>query len=97
MSDISKRRESIVCSADGGEWRIVDRWDDKEARTFSTGRLVAGETRETPQDLPQEWTGSTRLRKSSRVLSDYDSENREHRETCSNKRSHLQRTASCRM
>ena len=30
MSDISKRRESIVCSTDGGEWRIVDRWRDKE-------------------------------------------------------------------
>ena len=29
LSDISKRRESIVCSTDGGEWRIVDRWDDK--------------------------------------------------------------------
>ena len=25
LSDISKRRESIVCSTDGGEWRIVDR------------------------------------------------------------------------
>ena len=29
LSDISKRRESIFCSTDGGEWRIVDRWDDK--------------------------------------------------------------------
>ena len=29
LSDISKRRESIVCSTDGGEWRIVHRWDDK--------------------------------------------------------------------
>ena len=26
LCDISKRRESIVCSADGGERRIVDRW-----------------------------------------------------------------------
>ena len=26
LSDISKRRESIVCSTDGGEWRIVDKW-----------------------------------------------------------------------
>ena len=26
LSDISKRRESIVCSIDGGEWRIVNRW-----------------------------------------------------------------------
>ena len=25
LSDISKRRESIVCSTDGGEWSIVDR------------------------------------------------------------------------
>ena len=31
LSDISKRRESIVCSTDGGEWRIVDRWGDKES------------------------------------------------------------------
>ena len=29
LRDISKRRESIVCSTGGGEWRIVDRWDDK--------------------------------------------------------------------
>ena len=29
LSEFSKRRESIVCSIDGGEWRIVDRWDDK--------------------------------------------------------------------
>ena len=48
----SKRRESIVCSTDGGERRIVDRWGDKE----------------TSQDLPQEWTASTRFRKSWRVL-----------------------------
>ena len=54
LSDISKRRESIVCSTDGGEWRIVDRWDDKE----------------TSQDLPQEWTGSTKFRKSWGVLSE---------------------------
>ena len=67
LGDIAKRRrESIVCSADGGEWRIVDRWGDTE----------------TPQDLPQEWTGSTRFRKSWWVLSDYEGENREHRETC---------------
>ena len=31
LSDISKRRESIVCSTDGGERRIVDRWDHKES------------------------------------------------------------------
>ena len=29
LSDISNRRESIFCSTDGGEWRIVDRWGDK--------------------------------------------------------------------
>ena len=29
LSDISKRRESIVCST--REWRIVDRWRDKES------------------------------------------------------------------
>ena len=72
LSDISKRRESIVCSTDGGEWRIVDRWDDK-----------GSENHELPQDLPQEWTGSTRFRKSWGVLSDHKRENREHRETCS--------------
>ena len=54
LSDISKRRESIVCSTDGGEWRIVDRWGDKE----------------TPQDLPHEWTGSTKFRKSWGVSSE---------------------------
>ena len=54
LSDISKRRESIVCSTDGGERRIVDRWDDKE----------------TSKDLPQEWTGSTKFRKSWGVLSE---------------------------
>ena len=48
LSDISKRRESIVCSADGRERRIVDRWGDKEMS----------------QDLLQEWTGSTRFGKS---------------------------------
>ena len=48
------RRESTVCSTDGGELKIVDRWRDKE--NF--------------QDLPQEWTGSTRFRKSWQVLSE---------------------------
>ena len=52
-SDISKRRESIVGSTDGGERRIVERWEDKE----------------TSEDLLQEWTGSTRFRKSWEVLS----------------------------
>ena len=54
LSDISKRRESIVCSTDGGERRIIDRWGEKE----------------TSQDLPQEWTGSTKFRKSWGVLSE---------------------------
>ena len=73
----------LFASTDGGEWRIVDRWDAKEARIMSTWRLEAGGDKETPQDLPQEWTGSTRFRKSWGVLSDQKSENREHRETCS--------------
>ena len=42
-----------------------------------------GGDKEMPQDLPQEWTGSTRFRKSWEVLSNYESENRELRETCS--------------
>ena len=44
LSDISKRRGSVVCSTDGGERRIVDRWA-KEARIMSTGRPVARDTR----------------------------------------------------
>ena len=64
LSDISRRRESIVCSTDGGERRIVDRWDEK-----------GSENHDPPQDLPQEWTGSTRFRKSLGVLCDYESEN----------------------
>ena len=35
LSDISKRRESFVCSADGGERRIFDRWGDKDSRSAS--------------------------------------------------------------
>ena len=54
LSDTSRRRESILCSSDGGERRIVDRWGDKEMS----------------QDLLQEWTGSTRFRKSWGVLSE---------------------------
>ena len=54
LSDISKRRESVVCSTHGGERRIIDRWRDKE----------------TAQDLLQEWTGSTKFRKSWGVLSE---------------------------
>ena len=29
LSDISERRESTVCSTDGGKWRIVDKCGDK--------------------------------------------------------------------
>ena len=54
LSDTSKRRESIVCSTDGGEGRIFDKWGDEE----------------TSQDLPQEWTGSAKFRKSWEVLSE---------------------------
>ena len=31
LSDISKTRKSIICSTDGGEWRLVDRWREKES------------------------------------------------------------------
>ena len=37
----------------------------KKVRNMSTGKLVAGDDKETPQDLPQEWTRST---KTQRVL-----------------------------
>ena len=83
LSDISKRRESIVCSTDGGKWRIVDRWDDKRSESQEHRETCSRGDKETPQDLPQEWTGSTRFRKSSEALCDYETENREHRETCS--------------
>ena len=43
LSDISRRRESTVCSTDGGEWRTHG--ETKGARVKSTGRPVAGETR----------------------------------------------------
>ena len=45
LRKISKRRESIVCTTDGGERRIVERWGDKE----------------TSQGLPQEGTASTKV------------------------------------
>ena len=63
LSDISKRRESIVCSTDGGEWRIVDRWDDKGSENHEHVETSSRRDKETPQDLPQEWTGSTRFQK----------------------------------
>ena len=37
LSDISKRRESRVCSIDGGERRIVDRWGDEESENREHG------------------------------------------------------------
>ena len=40
--------------------------------------------RETPQDLPREWAGSTRFRMSWWVLCDYESEKLQHRETYGN-------------
>ena len=62
LSDISRRRESIVCSTDGGEWRIVDKWGDKGSEGQEHRETCCRGDKETPQDLPQEWTGSTRFR-----------------------------------
>ena len=78
-----RRDASPVCSTDGGEWRIVDRWDDKGSENHEHTETCSRGDKKTPQDPPQEWTGSTRFRKSWGVLSDHKSENREHRETCS--------------
>ena len=64
LSDISKRRESFFCSIDGGEWRIVDGWDDKRSENHEHMETCSRGDKETPQDLPQQWTGSTRFRKS---------------------------------
>ena len=64
LSDISKRRESIVSSTDRGEWRIVDRWGDKGSGSQEHRETCSRGDKETPQDLPQEWTGITRFRKS---------------------------------
>ena len=72
--DISKRRESIVCSTGEGEWR---------ARVKSTGRPVAGETRRRLKiclKSGQEAQDSESL--GVEVLYDYESENHQHRETC---------------
>ena len=66
LSDISKRRESIVCSNDGGERRIVDRRRDKE----SDNRMHGETCERCNQDLPHEWTGSTKFRKSWRAWSE---------------------------
>ena len=48
LSDISKRRESIVCSTDGGERRIVDRWRDKESENRMHGETCRRCNKETP-------------------------------------------------
>ena len=80
LSDNSKR--SIVCSTDGGEWRIADRWGDEGSENLQHRETCSRGDEETPQDLPQEWTGSTRFRKSSGVLCDNECENFQHRETC---------------
>ena len=63
-SNILKRRKSIVCSTDGREWRIVDRWDDKGSDNHEHRETCSRRDKETPQDLPLESTGSTRFRKS---------------------------------
>ena len=91
-----KRRESIVCSTDGGERRIVDKWGDKGSESQEHRETCSRGDKEMFQDLPQEWTGSTRFRKSWEVLSNYESENRESTgrpvAATSNKRSHQQET-----
>ena len=74
LSDISKRRESNVCSTDGGEWRVVDRWGDKESENHKHQKTCCWGDKERPQDLPQDWTGGTRFRKSWEVLCDYESD-----------------------
>ena len=54
LKKISKRGGSIVCTTDGGERRIVERWGDKE----------------TSQGLPQEGQQAQRFRKFWGLLSD---------------------------
>ena len=51
LSDISKRRESIVCGSDGREWRIVDRWDNKRSENHEHMETCSRRDKETPQDL----------------------------------------------
>ena len=53
LSDISKRRESIVCSTDGGEWRIVDRWGDRECENHQH-RETCGSDIEQTQPLAED-------------------------------------------
>ena len=48
LSDISKRRESIVCSTDGGEWRIVERRDDKGSENLQHREIWGRGDKETP-------------------------------------------------
>ena len=66
-----------------GKWRIVDRWRDKESENQKHRKTCSRTDKGTPQDVLQEWTGSTRFRKSWEVPSDNESENHEHMETCS--------------
>ena len=79
---------------DGGKWRIVDRWDNKGSENLQHRETCGRGDKETPQDPPQEWTGSTRFRKSWEALCDHESENFQHRKpvaATSNKCSHWQR------
>ena len=93
LSDISKTRYSIVCRVDDGERRIVDRWGDRESENHQHRETCDRSDKETPQELPQEWTGSTRFRKSWGVLCDYESENPQYRETCCSDIEQTQRSA----
>ena len=87
--DISKRRESIVCSTGEGEWR---------ARVKSTGIPVAGETRRRLKiclKSGQEAQDSESL--GVEVLYDYESENHQHRETCGSDNEQTQATGRRRL
>ena len=48
LSGISKRRESIVCSTDRGESRIVDRRGDKESENHQHRETCGIGDKETP-------------------------------------------------
>ena len=70
LSDISNKRESVVCGTGGGELRIVYRWSDKESENRMHGETCRRSKKETPKDLPHEWTGNTKFRKSWGALSE---------------------------
>ena len=53
LSGISDRRESIVCSTEGGEWRIVDSWGDKESENHQH-RETCGSDIEQSQPLAED-------------------------------------------